>query len=177
MAQDMEFPVTWKYALGFAMLLALIYIGVDWLHFLFLGTKFTYLINYLSPTAASDFWFYIALFAGVSFMVGLLMNFETKDVVIAGILGPFIFLGLNGLIIHIILLQNPTYAIYLIPQWQDVYGVTPDWYAIQPELIFSFWILYANSLWLFFVLAFPFILVCCFSGHVIRVMSGWHHPI
>jgi hypothetical protein len=176
LAQDVQPRITWKHALGFAFVLALVYLGVDWLHFLVFGTKFTYLINPLSPTADLDFWFYIAVFAGVSFLVGLLMNFETKDVVIAGMLGPFIFLGLNGLIIHFLLLQNPTYALYLVPDIQYIYGINPDWPAILPELTFSYWIMYVNSLWLFFVLAFPFILVCCFSGHVVRIMSGWHHP-
>ncbi len=176
MAQDMKTPITWKYTITFTVLLALLYIGLDWLHLFFYGTKFTYLINYLSPTAASDFWFYIGMFAGISFLVGLLMNFETKDVVVSGIFAPFLFLALNGLVIHVLLIQNPAYATSLIPQWQDIYGISPNWSAILPELILGFWIIYGTSLWVFFVLAFPFILVCTFSGHVIRVMSGWNHP-
>ena len=176
MAQDMRHPITWKHTLLFAIILALVYVGVDWLHLIVFGTKFTYLVSYMSATAASDFWFYVALFAGVSFLVGLLMNFETKDALIAGILGPVIFLLLNGLIIHALLLQNPAYATSLIPQWQDIYGVSPDWYAILPETTLGFWILYGNSLTFFFVIAFPFILVCTFSGHVIRVMGGWNRP-
>lgn len=172
----MKSIVTWKHTLFLSCLICLIFTGIDWLHLFLFGTKFTYLINYLSPTSTADFIFYELVFAGLSFLVGLLANFDTKDVVVAGIIGPFLFLGINGLIIHFLLVQNPAYASNLILHWQAIYGTAPDWSALLPLNLQTFWMLYAQSLLLFFILAFPLILVCCFSGHVIRVMSGWNRP-
>jgi hypothetical protein len=152
------------------------FIGIDFLHFIVFGTKFTYLLNPASPSSAIDFFFYLLTFAGMGFLVGFLVNFETKDVVIAGILGPYWFLVINGFILHILLLLNPAYANQLIPHWQWTWGVTPDWLAILDQTMFTFWMLYLQSFLLFTVLALPFILASSFTGHAIREMMHWNFP-
>ncbi len=176
MAQDIEPKVVWRHTLGISLLTCITFIAIDWLHFFIFGTKYTYIINPSSPTAAMDFFFYLFTFAGLSFIIGLIVNFETKDIVIAGFLGPLFFVILNGFILHFLLLQNPAYATTLIPHWQWLWGVSPDWYALLPEILVSYWIMHLTGLVMFFVLAFPFILATSFSGHVIRVMMGWNFP-
>jgi hypothetical protein len=152
------------------------FLGIDLLHFILFGTKFTYLLNPASPTHVFDFFFYLITFAGMGFLIGFLVNFETKDVVIAGVLGPYWFLVLNGVILYILLLLNPAYANQLIPHWQWIWGVSPNWSAILPETIVAFGMLYGQSFILFTVLALPFTLASSFTGHAIRVMMGWNFP-
>jgi hypothetical protein len=178
MAQDIKPRVVWRHTLFISSITCLAFIGLDWLHFFILRTKFTYIINPLSPTGVFDFFFYLFAFAGLGFLIGLIVNFETKDVVIAGFLGPLLFLIINGFIIHLLLIQNPAYATMLVPNWDWFWGTSPDWaFLFQSGAILqAFWLLYLQSFMLFFVLAFPFILAASFSGHVIRVMSGWNFP-
>jgi hypothetical protein len=178
MAQDIRPRVVWRHTLFISGITCLAFLGLDWLHFFILGTKFTYLINPISPTAVIDFFFYLFAFAGLGFLIGLLVNFETKDVVVAGFLGPMFFLIANGFILHLLLMQNPAYATMVIPHWQLLWGTNPDWaFLLQSGAILqSFWLLYLQSFILFLVLAFPFTLAASFSGHAIRVMSGWNFP-
>jgi hypothetical protein len=171
MAQDMHPKIMWKHTLFISGIMCLAFIGIDWVHFFLLGTKFTYFINPASPTGVLDFFFYLFTFAGMGFLIGLLVEFETKDVVMAGILGPLLFLFVNGFILHILLVQNPAYATMLIPDWAILYGTSPDWIALLPNVIQSFWLLYLQGYILFFVLGFPFILAASFSGHAIHVLS------
>jgi hypothetical protein len=149
------------------------FIGIDWLHFFIFGTKFTYLINPLSQTSAIDFFFYLFVFAGMAFLIGFLITFETKEVVVAGFLGPFLFLIVNFFILLGLLFMNPAYATSLIPGWQYIWGMNPIWAVVFPEVLIGFTLLYLQSLLLFLVLATPFILVLSFSGHAIRQMMGW----
>ena len=178
MAQDIKPRVVWRHTLLLSGITCLAFIGLDWLHFFVLRTKFTYIINPISPTSVIDFFFYLFAFAGLGFLIGLVINFETKDVVIAGLLGPMLFLIINGFIIQLLLFQNPAYATMLIPNWEWFWGTTPDWaFLLQSGAILqAFWLLYLQSFILFFVLAFPFTLAASFSGHAIRVMSGWNFP-
>ena len=176
MAQDIVPKVTWRHTFYIAGLMCLAFIGIDWLHFFVFGTKFTYLLNPGSPTAAIDFVFYILVFAGMAFLVGCLVSFGTKDVVVAGILGPLLFLIVNGFILYGLLLLNPAYGSQLIPHWHWIYGSFPNWNAILPEVIIGFVMLYLQSFLIFFILAFPFILAASFSGHAIRETMGWNFP-
>jgi hypothetical protein len=178
MAQDIRPTVVWKHTLFISGVLCLAFLGLDWLHFFVFGTKFTYIINRLSPTVVSDFFFYLLAFAGMGFLIGLVINFETKDVVIAGFLGPVLFLIVNGFIIQLLLVQNPAYASTLIPDWQLYWGTSPDWAFLLSSgaTLQAFWLLYLQGLLVFLVLCFPFILAATFSGHAIRVMSGWNFP-
>ena len=176
MAQDIEPKVVWRHTLYITVLMLFAFLGIDLLHFILYGTKFTYLLNPASPTSAIDFFFYLITFAGMGFLVGFLVNFETKDVVIAGVLGPYWFLIVNGFILQLLLLLNPAYANQLIPHWQWIWGVTPNWWAILNETTIAFLILYLQSFILFTVLALPFILASSFSGHAIREMMGWNFP-
>lgn len=177
MAQDIEPKVVWKHTFFIAILMCLAFIGIDWIHFFIFGTKFTYIINPMSPTNVFDFFFYLFVFAGMGFLIGLIVNFETKDVVVAGFLGPFIFLAVNFFILFVILHIYPPYGAQLIPHHQWIWGIFPDWLVIFPEVIQHFVLMYL--LWgflMFFILAFPFILAFSFSGHTIRVMMGWNWP-
>lgn len=151
-------------------LMCLAFLCLDWIHFFFLGTKYTYFLNPASPTGTFDFFFYLFAFAGMGFLIGLIVEFETKDIIVAGILGPLFFLFVNSFILHILLLQNPAYATILIPDWVLIYGSNPDWIALLPSTLQSFWLLYLQGYILFFVLAFPFILASTFSGHGIRTL-------
>ncbi|MFX1564052.1 MAG: hypothetical protein ACFFDP_12175 [Promethearchaeota archaeon] len=171
MAQDIRPKMVWKHTLYISGLMCLTFIGIDWVHFFFLGTKFTYFINPASPTGVMDFFFYLFTFAGMGFLIGILVEFETRDVVTAGILGPLLFLFVNGFIIHLLLILNPAYATMLIPDWVILYGATPDWFALLPSTLQTFWLLYLQGFILFFVLGFPFILAASFSGHAIRMLS------
>ncbi len=176
MAQDIEPRVVWRHTMFIAGLMCLAFIAIDWVHFFVFGTKFTYLINPSSPTAIFDFFFYLFVFAGMAFLIGFLVSFETKDVVVAGLLGPFLFLIVNGFIIYFLLLQNPAFGSMLIPHWQWIWGVDPNWTAILPQVVQAFWLLYLQGFLLFLVLALPFILTLSFTGHAIREMMGWNFP-
>ncbi|MFX0168635.1 MAG: hypothetical protein ACFE89_04665 [Candidatus Hodarchaeota archaeon] len=176
MAQDIEPKIVWRHTFSIAVLMLVAFIAIDGLHFFIFGTKFTYLLNPASATAVIDFFFYLLTFAGMAFLVGFLVNFETKDVVIAGVLGPYLFLVVNGVILHILLMLNPAYATTLIPHWQWTWGPTPDWFAILDQILITYWMLYLQSFLLFTVLALPFILATSFTGHAIRVMMGWNFP-
>ncbi len=173
MAQDIRPRVRWRHILTIAGIMCLGFIGIDWLHFFLFGTKFTYLINPLSPTAAIDFFFYLFVFAGMAFFIGFFVTFETKEVVIAGFLGPFLFLFFNYFIILGILFINPAYATTLIPGWQWIWGMDPNWVAVFNEVLVSFTLFYLQSLFLFLVMATPFILVLSFTGNAFRQMMGW----
>ncbi len=176
MAQDIKPKVVWRHTFFIASIMCLAFIGIDWIHFFIFGTKFTYIINPISPTAIIDFFFYLIVFAGMAFLIGFLVNFETKDVVVAGILGPFLFLFVNFFILLGLLYLNPAYGTMLIPHWQWIWGVSPDWVALLPDVIMAVSLLYAQSLLLFLVLALPFILALSFTGHAIREMMGWNFP-
>ena len=176
MAQDIKPRVRWRHTFFIAILMCLAFIVIDWIHFFIFGTKFTYIINPISPTSAIDFFFYLFMFGGMAFLVGFLVNFETKDVVVAGFMGPFLFLIINYVILLGLLYLNPAYGSMLIPHWQWIWGVDPNWNAILPDVNVAFSILYAQSLLLFLVLATPFILVAAFSGHAIREVMGWNFP-
>lgn len=174
MAQDIKPNVVWRDTFLISGIICLTLIGIDWLHFFIFGTKFTYLINPLSPTAALDFFFYLFVFAGMAFLIGFVVRrFETKDVVVAGFLGPFIFLIVNYFILVGLLNLNPAYGVQLIPHWQWIWGTNPNWVAIYPEVFVGFSILYAQGFLLFLVLATPFILVMSFTGHALRQMFAW----
>jgi len=175
MAQDIEPKVTWKHTLGMAWLMCLAFLGIDWIHFFLVGTKFTYLMNPLSPTAASDFLFYLLSFVGMGFLMGLLVNFETKDVVAATQIGPLFFLAVNGVILHILIIQNPAYAAFIIPNFNYVYG-SVNLYEFLPMILLDFWIIYAHGILLFELICIPFLLTSSFTGHLIRVMLGWNWP-
>ena len=95
---------------------------------------------------------------------------------IAGVLGPYWFLIVNGFIIQILLILNTAYANQLIPGWQELWGANPNWVVILPETMSAFWLLYPQSFILFTVLALPFILASSFTGHAIREMMGWNFP-
>ncbi len=174
MAQDIKPKVSWGHTIFIALLMCLAFLGIDWLHFFIFGTKFTYIINPISPTSVLDFFLYLFVFGGMAFLIGFLISFETKDVVVAGFMGPFLFLTLNYFILLGLLYQNPAYGSMLIPHWQWIWGVYPDWLAILPDVIVAFSMLYAQSLLLFLVLALPFILSTSFTGHAIREMMGWN---
>lgn len=176
MAQDIKPKVVWRHIIVISGLMCLALIGIDWLHFFFFGTKFTYLINPYSATAALDFFFYLFSFAGMAFLIGFLVSFETKDVVVAGFLGPFLFLIVNYFILYALLLLNPAYGSTLIPHYEWIWGIYPDWVSILQEVAVGFSLLYAQSFLLFLVLATPFILVMSFTGHAIRQMMGWNFP-
>jgi hypothetical protein len=176
MAQDIKPRVRWRFTLMIAGLMCLAFIGIDWFHFFLFGTKFTYLINPLSATAALDFFIYLFVFGGMAFLIGFLVSFETKDVVVAGFLGPFLFLIMNYFIILGLLYVNPAYTTSLIPGWQWIWGFNPNWVAVLQDVIVGFTLLYLQSLILFLVLATPFILVLSFTGHAIRQMLGWNFP-
>ncbi len=175
MAQDIKPRVRWRHTLVIAGIMCIAFIGIDWLHFFIFATKFTYLINPLSPTAALDFFIYLFVFGGMAFLVGFLANFETKDVIVAGFLGPFLFLIFNYFIILGLLFVNPAYGSTLIPGWQWIWGFNPDWASILPEVFVGFTLLYLQSFILFLVLATPFILVLSFTGHALRQMMGWNY--
>lgn len=176
MAQDVEPRVVWRHTFYIAGLMCLAFIGIDWLHFFLFGTKYTYLLNPASPTAALDFLFYLLVFAGMAFLIGFFVNFETKDVVVAGILGPFLFLIVNGFVLYGLLYLNPAFGSMLIPGWQSIWGPYPDWFMILPEVLVAFALLYLQSFVLFLVLALPFILAMSFTGHAIRETMGWNFP-
>ena len=158
-----------------AWLMCLAFLGIDWLHFFLMGTKFTYLMNPASPTAASDFIFYLLAFVGMGFLIGLLVNFETKDVVAATQLGPLFFLAVNGVIVHFLIIQNPAYAASIIPHFNLIYG-NSNLYEVLPLIIRDFWIIYAHGILLFELFCIPFTLASTFTGHTIRVMLGWNWP-
>jgi len=115
----------------------------------------------------------VALVFGMAFLIGFFVTFETKDVVIAGFLGPFLFLFFNYFIILGILFINPAYTTTLIPGWQWIWGMNPNWAAVFNEVLVSFTLLYLQSLFLFLVMATPFILVLSFTGNAFRQMMGW----
>ena len=176
MAQDTRIGVVWRNALIISGVICLVYLGIDWVHFAIFGTKFTYILNPASPTAFFDLVFYLFVFAGLAFLVGFLFSFEAKDVVVAGFLGPFLFLIINYFVILGLIFLNPAYALMLVHHWQWYWGVYPDWPAILPEVIVVFTTLYSDGLFLFLLLATPFILAASFTGHSLREMMSWNLP-
>ncbi|MFX1509294.1 MAG: hypothetical protein ACFFBR_03215 [Promethearchaeota archaeon] len=150
--------------------------GIDWLHLAIFGTKFTYILNPASPTAFFDLFFYLFIFAGLAFLVGFIFTFEAKDVVVAGFIGPFLFLLVNYFIIIALLHQNPAYGSSLVHHWQWYWGVYPDWLKILPEVQTVFTILYSDGIFFFLLLASPFILAASFTGYAAREMMRWKLP-
>jgi len=72
MAQDIEPKVVWRHTLFITVLMLFAFLGIDTLHFILFGTKFTYLLNPASSTSVIDFFFYLITFAGMGFLVGFL---------------------------------------------------------------------------------------------------------
>jgi hypothetical protein len=165
--------VEWSRALLISSILCLVYLGIDLFHFFIFGTKFTYIFNSASPTASIDFLFYIFFFGGAAIIVAFLMKCETRDIVAAGFIGPFLFLIVNYFIILWLLFLNPAYGSTLIYHWQWYWGVYPDWSVILPEVLVTFSAFYVDGLFLFLLFYTPFILAASFFGHAFGEIKSW----
>lgn len=150
------------------------YLGIDLLHFVIFGTKFTYILNSASPTAAIDFFIYLFFFGGATILIAFLVKFEARDVVAAGFIGPFLFLVVNYFIILELLFLNPAYASTLMYHWQWYWGVYPEWSSILPELLVTFSAFYADGYLLFLLFYTPFILAASFFGYAIGEIKSWN---